>query len=680
MTARTTRTTRHADAGVGTRVDASVRSRGGKGRAARIEDYALIGDTRSAALVSRYGSIDWWCVPRFDSPACFAALIGEPKHGHWHIGPRGAVTRIARRYRHDTLVVETEMHTATGTVRLIDCMAMSGERTDIVRIVEGVRGTVSMGVELTIRFGYGSVVPWVRRVGHTLTATGGPDTLELRTPVELKGEEYASHGSFTVRAGDRVPFVLTHSLSHLPRPTPLDAEAALESTTLWWQAYCAQCGYRGEHENVVRHSLMVLKALTYAPTGGIVAAPTTSLPERLGSARNWDYRFCWLRDATFTLYALLLAGYRDEAIAWREWLLRSAAGRPQDLCVLYGVSGERIFGETQLPWLPGYAKSAPVRIGNAAASQFQLDIYGEVIDSLCLARSAGLANHDDAWAFQRTLLDFVASQWREPDNGIWEMRGAPQHFTHSKVMAWVAMDRAIRSAQRYKLDGAVDRWKKLRTAIHRDVCAHGFNPRRGTFVQHYGSEELDASLLLLPIVGFLPASDPRIRATVDAIARELSNDGLVMRYRKHPAPDGLPAGEGVFLPCSFWLADALHLMGRKDQAARLFARLLKLRNDVGLLSEEYDPAARMMLGNFPQALTHVALVNTARNLAQAGGPAEHRSKGMRTPPPEEPTDRTRGKRIARPPATAPMQPAHLDSAAALVKRGQPAQRRKSARR
>jgi GH15 family glucan-1,4-alpha-glucosidase len=600
----------------------------------RIEDYALIGNTRTAALVSRHGSIDWCCMPRFDSPAAFAALVGTPDNGCWRIAPRGAVSRIARRYASDALVLETEMHTADGTVRLIDFMPQGDSRTDIVRIVEGVRGAVPMETLFTLRFGYGAVVPWVRRFGHTLVATGGPDTVELRTPVELRGKDFATVGRFTVHAGQRVPFVLTWSRSHLERPTPLDAEAALESTLRQWRAFCAQCGYRGEYEVAVRQSLMVLKALTYAPTGGMVAAPTTSLPERIGSVRNWDYRFCWLRDATFTLYALLLAGYRDEARAWREWLLRAAAGRPDDLCVLYGVAGERIFGESTLPWLAGYARSAPVRIGNAAASQFQLDVYGEVLDTLYVGREAGLAHYEDAWAFERALVDFVESHWRLPDNGIWEMRGAPQHFTHSKVMAWVALDRAVRSARRFGLAGPVKRWTALRTQIHRDVCRKGFNATRGTFVQHYGSQELDASLLLIPIVGFLPPTDARVRATVLAIERELCVDGLVMRYRKHPSPDGLPAGEGAFLPCSFWLADALALIGRKREARTRFAHLLALRNDVGLLAEEYDARAKTMLGNFPQALTHVALVNTARNLSARGGPAAHRSRRKPGAPPQ----------------------------------------------
>jgi GH15 family glucan-1,4-alpha-glucosidase len=599
----------------------------------RIDDYAMIGNTHTAALVSRDGSIDWCCLPRFDSPAAFAALLGNPDHGRFRISPRGQVRRCARRYRPDSLVLETELHTAEGTVRLIDFMALGDARSDIVRIVAGVRGAVPMAVDFRVRFGYGAVIPWVRHFGHTLVATGGPDTVELRTPVDLVGVDYSTRARFTVHAGQRVPFVLTYSHSHAPRPVPLDAEAALESTQATWRTFAAHGTYRGENADVVNDSLMVLKALTYAPTGGMVAAPTTSLPERIGSVRNWDYRFCWLRDATFTLYALLLAGYREEARAWREWLLRAAAGRPQDMRVLYGVAGERLFGESELAWLPGYARSGPVRIGNAAATQFQLDIYGEVIDALYVGREAGLAQYDDAWEFERALLDFVESHWRDPDNGIWEMRGAPQHFTHSKVMAWVAMDRAIRTAEKFGLPGATARWQAARARIHKDVCEHGFNATRGTFVQHYGSDELDASLLLLPIVGFLPPHDKRIRATVDAIARELVRDGFVMRYRKHPSPDGLPAGEGAFLPCSFWLADALALTGRRREAERLFKRLLALRNDVGLLAEEYDPVNRMMLGNFPQALTHVALVNTARNLGATNGPAQHRSQHATKRPP-----------------------------------------------
>jgi len=635
------------------------------GPAARIEDYALIGNTRTAALVSSEGSIDWWCVPRFDSPACFAALLGTRDHGRWRIAPRAPVHRTVRRYRPETLVLETEMHTADGTVRLIDCMPIGNGRTDIVRIVEGVRGSVPMTQELVVRFGYGVVVPWVRREGHTLMATGGPDTLELRTPIELRGVNYTTQARFTVHAGQRIPFVLTYSPSHEPRPVPLDAEAAVEATELWWGAWCETCGYKGPYLDPVRRSLTVLKALTYAPTGGLVAAVTTSLPEWPGGVRNWDYRFCWLRDATFTLYALLLAGYRDEARAWREWLLRAAAGRPQDLQVLYGVAWERIRGEIELPWLPGYANSAPVRIGNAAAGQRQLDIYGEVIDTLSLARSAGLSSDEDAWAFQRVLLEWLESHWDDPDSGICEMRGEPQHFTHSKVMAWVALDRGVRAVQRHGLEGPLARWRALRTAIHRDICKRGFDAKRGVFVQRYESKDLDASLLLMPIVGFLPPHDKRIRATVDAIQRDLTVDGLVRRYRTEDTPDGLPAGEGVFLPCSFWLVDALALTGRKREATRLYERLLDLRNDVGLIAEEYDPRARRMLGNFPQALTHVAMVNSARNLA-TGGPSEHRS-GLKRRPPVAGTHRTHESDTppVRSAARAHVEPAHLDTALAL---------------
>ncbi len=633
-----------------------------------IEDYALIGNTRTAALVSRDGSIDWWCVPRFDSPACFAALLGTPAQGRWRIGAAGAARRIVRRYRPHTLVLETEVHAAGGSVRIVDCMPLRNGRTDIVRIVEGMSGAVPMTLELVIRFGYGVVVPWVRREGHTLVATGGPDTLELRTPVELHGEDFTTRARFTVRAGQRIPFVLTHSPSHEPRPVPLDGEAALEATEQWWTQWCRQCGYDGRYAPEVLASLTVLKALTYAPTGGMVAAVTTSLPERLGGVRNWDYRFCWLRDTTFTLYALLLAGYREEAHAWREWLLRAAAGRPQDLQVLYGVAGERIRGEAELSWLPGYAGSAPVRIGNAAATQLQLDIYGELIDTLCVARRADLTVDADAWAFQRVLLDYLETAWREPDNGIWEMRGPPQHYTHSKVMAWVAMDRAVKDAQRYGLAGPVARWRAARARIHRDVCAHGFDRKRGVFVQRYGADELDASLLLMPIVGFLPPRDPRIRKTVEAIERELMSDGLVLRYRTEETPDGLPAGEGAFLPCSFWLADALYLTGRRRDAERLFERLLALRNDVGLLAEEYDPRARRMLGNFPQALCHVAIVNTARNLTAAGGPSEHRSGRRATPPQAASRQTTERPGAARSSPQAHVAPAHLDTVRARRRR------------
>jgi GH15 family glucan-1,4-alpha-glucosidase len=598
-----------------------------------IEGYALIGNTRTAALVGRDGSIDWLCAPRFDSRACFAALLGAREHGRWLLAPKAKVHAVRRSYRADTLVLETEFETEHGTMRLIDCMPPWPDRTDVVRVVEGVRGRVPMHMELIIRCGYGVVVPWVRRVESALLATAGPDSFELRAGVETRGKALTTVAEFTVKRGQRIAFVLSHFPSHLPRPLPIDADAAIAATELAWRKWCALGTYDGRWGDAVRRSLLTLKALTYAPTGGIVAAPTTSLPERIGGVRNWDYRFCWPRDATFTLYALLLAGYHDEARAWREWLMRAAAGRPQDMQTVYGIAGERQLTELELGWLPGYAGSAPVRIGNAAAAQCQLDVYGEVIDALHLARTAGLAHDDDAWSFQRALLEFLESHWTEPDNGIWEVRGARRHFTHSKVMAWVAFDRAIKAVESHGVEGPVERWRRIRARIHADVCRKGFSAKRGAFVQHYGSNKLDASLLLMPLVGFLPPEDPRVRRTVEAIERELMFDGFVVRYLTARRIDGLPAREGVFLPCSFWLADNLALQGRNAEAEALFERLLALRNDVGLLAEEYDPRARRQLGNFPQALTHVALINTARNLSHRGGPGEHRSGGMEQPPP-----------------------------------------------
>jgi GH15 family glucan-1,4-alpha-glucosidase len=597
----------------------------------RIEDYALIGNTRTAALVGRDGSIDWLCAPRFDSRACFAALLGTHEHGRWLLAPATKARTVRRAYRSDTLVLETEFETEGGTVRLIDCMPPWPDRSDVVRVVEGVRGRVPMRMELIIRCGYGVVVPWVRRVGGALLATAGPDSLELRAGVETKGKGFTTIAEFTVRRGQRIPFVITYFPSHQAQPLPIDADAAIATTELAWRNWSARCTYDGRWPDAVKRSLITLKALTYAPTGGIVAAPTTSLPERIGGVRNWDYRFCWPRDATYTLYALLLAGYLDEARAWQEWLLRAAAGRPQDLQTVYGLAGERQLGELELPWLPGYAGSAPVRIGNAAATQRQLDVYGEVIDALHLARAAGLDANADTWRFQLALLEFLESHWTEPDNGIWEMRGERRHFTHSKVMAWVALDRAIKAVEGHDVAGPVERWRRTRARIHADVCRRGYNARRGTFVQHYGSNKLDASLLLMPLVGFLPPDDTRVRSTVDAIERELMFGGFVKRYRTTRRVDALPEGEGSFLPCSFWLADNLALQGRYADAEALFERLLGVRNDVGLLAEEYDPRNRVQLGNFPQALSHVALINTARNLSHRGGPSEHRSGGMEQP-------------------------------------------------
>jgi len=599
----------------------------------RIEDYALIGNTRTAALVGKDGSIDWMCVPRFDSNACFAALLGNQEHGHWQLGPARGVAAVRRAYRPETLILETEFETEDSAVRIIDCMPVWEERTEVVRIVECVRGSMPMRMKLIMRFCYGTVTPWVRRVDDALLATAGPDSLELRTPVELVGRDFTTVAEFTVTQGQRVPFVMTWFPSHETHPLPIDAEAALAATERYWRAWCGHSTYEGRWGDAVRSSLVMLKALTFAPTGGMVAAATTSLPEQIGGMRNWDYRYCWVRDATFTLYALLLAGYHDEARAWRGWLLRAAAGHPAELQILYGVAGERQLTELTLPWLPGYENSAPVRVGNAAAVQSQLDIYGELMDSLHLARDAGLATDADAWNFQRTLVNFCASNWQHPDSGIWEMRGEPQQFTHSKVMAWVAMDRAVKAIENYGLEGPLDKWREVRAAIHDEVCEKGVDKARGVFVQRYGSTELDASLLLIPLVGFLPPDDPRVQATISAIEHELVVDGLVLRYRTSHSTDGLPPGEGFFLPCSFWLADNLALCGRNAEADALFERLLALRNDVGMLSEEYGLRDHRALGNTPQALTHVALINTARNLSKGGGPSEHRSGATTEEPP-----------------------------------------------
>ncbi|HEU5075330.1 MAG TPA: glycoside hydrolase family 15 protein [Polyangiaceae bacterium] len=580
-----------------------------------IEDYALIGDMRTAALVSRAGSIDWLCLPRFDSGACFASLLGEPRHGRWSLHPiDGSLRDTHRRYRGDTLVLETEFATDTGVVRVIDCMSPEEEIPNVIRLVEGVAGEVRMHMELIIRFDYGSVVPWVRRVAGVLHAVGGPDALTLRTPIEHRGENLTTTADFTVHQGERVPFVLSYHPSHTPAPAPVDAALAIEAAEDWWRTWISQCTYTGGWRDAVVRSLITLKALTYSPTGGMVAAATTSLPEWLGGVRNWDYRYTWVRDATFILYALLDSGFRQEACAWREWLLRAAAGDPQDLHIMYGVAGERRLPELTLDWLPGYASSTPVRIGNAAAKQHQLDVYGEIMDALHQARRAGIPPDPYAWRVQRKLLDFLESKWREPDEGIWEVRGPRQHFTHSKVMAWVAFDRAVKAVECFGADGPVARWSEIREAIHQEVCTKGYDSTERAFTQVYGSKELDASLLMIPLVGFLPPRDPRVVSTLEAIERNLVQDGFVRRYRTEWCKDGLPAGEGAFLLCSFWLADNYALVGRHDDARALFERLLALRNDVGLLSEEYDPVARHQLGNFPQAFSHVGLVNTALNL------------------------------------------------------------------
>jgi GH15 family glucan-1,4-alpha-glucosidase len=584
-----------------------------------IEDYAMLGDLQTAALVGRDGSVDWLCLPRFDSPACFAALLHDESAGRWRIAPAagGRVTR--RRYRGDSLVLESEWHTPDGTVRLIDCMPPRGEAPDVVRVVEGVSGSVPMRMDLRLRFDYGHITPWVTQDGEDLRAIAGPDAVWLRTPVPTHGEGGATRAEFTVRAGQRVPFVLTYQLSHLPRPQPVDAEWAIADTVHFWDGWMGDCCYEGEWPTAVRRSLVLLKALTYAPTGGVLAAATTSLPEDLGGTRNWDYRYCWLRDSAFTLQALLGAGFIQEARAWREWLLRAVAGDPADLQIMYGLDGTRRISEHILPWLAGHARSAPVRIGNAAAGQHQLDTWGEVLDSLHLARQTGLAPTETAWDLQRALLDFLEGHWDRPDNGLWEVRAAQRHFVHSKVMAWAGLDRAVHSVHHQGLPGPAGRWAALRDHIHADVCAKGYDAERGTFTQYYGSRGLDAALLLLPRVGFLPWHDPRMRGTVAAVQRELMEGGFLLRYRTDSdgGVDGLPGTEGAFLPCSFWLADALQGIGETARARALFARLLDVRNDVGLLSEEYDPATGHHLGNTPQAFSLVGLVNTARYLSGA---------------------------------------------------------------
>jgi GH15 family glucan-1,4-alpha-glucosidase len=600
--------------------------------AALIEDYALIGDMHTAALVSRDGSVDWLCVPRFDSAACLAALLGDERHGTWRISPvaadgppsrRGQVTRS---YRDSTLILETEWQTVGGTVRVIDFMPpRQDEAPVLIRIVEGVQGAVEMECTWRLRFDYGKVVPWVRRIDHCIVAIAGPDSVWMRTPVKLIGHNMAHEATFTVRAGERVPFVFQWVPSHQGSPPQCDAEEALAQTQQFWTDWVAKCTYHGEYRDAVVRSLITLKALTYAPTGGIVAAPTTSLPEDLGGVRNWDYRYCWLRDATITLEALLRTGYTAEASAWREWLGRTIAGDPSDVQIMYGVAGERRLEEWQAEWLPGYENSAPVRIGNAAVSQLQLDVYGEVIDAITLGGEAGLRFDSHTWSLVRALLRFLEANWDQPDEGIWEVRGPRRHFVHSKVMAWVAFDRAVRVAQLGK-PGALARWREVRDRIHAEVCEKGYDAGRGTFTQYYGSTELDAAVLLIPEVGFLPPEDPRVVSTVETIQRELTQGGLVLRYTQPASTpgaqtnvDGLTGSEGAFLACSFWLVNALNMIGREDEAEKLFGRLLAMRNDVGLLSEEYDPRYNRQVGNFPQAFSHMPLIQSALNLEQHAG-------------------------------------------------------------
>lgn len=606
----------------------------------KIEDYALIGDCETAALVSRGGSIDWLCWPRFDSGACFAALLGTPDNGRWQIAPQDDIRHVRRRYLPGTLVLETVFETDTGTVSLTDLMPVRlpgtpsarNDTSDLVRIVRGLSGTVAMRMDLTLRFDYGASVPWVSRVLETTGATpdsacdtpdcvlraiAGPDMVTLRTPASIRGEDLSTVAEFSVAEGEAMPFVLTHSPSHLPLPASIDALEAQVDIEARWRAWSGHCRSAGKWTEAVERSLITLKALTYHRTGGVVAAPTTSLPEQLGGVRNWDYRYCWLRDATLTLLALMNAGYYNEARAWREWLERAVAGSPSQIQIMYGIAGERRLGEWTVPWLPGYEDAQPVRIGNAAAQQLQIDVYGELMDALYLARKGGLSSDEAAWSLQVALMEHLETIWQMPDEGIWEVRGPARHFTHSKVMAWVAFDRAVKTVEQFGLEGPVERWRSARDRIHAEVCAHGYNARRGCFVQSYGSEAMDAALLTLPLVGFLPASDPRIRGTVRAVEQDLLIDGLVRRYRTEAAVDGLPEGEGTFLPCSFWYVDNLVMQGRNAEAQALFERLLALRNDVGLLSEEYDPRADRMVGNFPQAFSHIALVNSALALSAA---------------------------------------------------------------
>ncbi|MFC7328491.1 glycoside hydrolase family 15 protein [Marinactinospora rubrisoli] len=587
-----------------------------------LEDYALIGDMQTAALVGRDGSIDWMCLPHFDSPAAFAALLGDEQNGHWWIRPAaGAIRATRRRYRPETLILESEWDTPEGTVRLIDFMPPRTGVPHVVRIVEGVSGSVRMSTALRLRFDYGNVVPWIHRSGTEVVAVAGPDSVWLSSPVPIEGHNFMHDSTFTVSAGQRIPFVMTWHPSHTEESDHLDAEKALSRTERFWHEWVEKCTYEGDYRDAVVRSLITLKALTYRPTGGIVAAPTTSLPEDIGGVRNWDYRYCWLRDATITLEALMRSGYTDEARAWREWLVRAVAGEPQHMQIMYGVRGERRLAEWEADWLPGYESSRPVRIGNAAVGQYQLDVYGEVMDALDLARRSGLHSGEHVWGLQRSLVNYLEWCWDEPDEGLWEVRGPRQHFVHSKVMAWVAADRAVRMIEEFGKEGPLERWRALRDTIHAEVCEYGYDARRNTFTQYYGSQELDAALLLIPEVGFLPYDDPRVVGTIEAIREDLMVDGFVLRYRtdRDDVADKLPGDEGAFLACSFWMANALLSIGREKEARDLFERLLALRNDLGLLAEEYDPRIGRQVGNFPQAFSHVPLVTTALNLSHHDG-------------------------------------------------------------
>jgi GH15 family glucan-1,4-alpha-glucosidase len=588
-----------------------------------IEDYGLIGDCETAALVGRDGSIDWLCWPAFDSDACFAALLGTPGNGRWLIEPAEEVKRRSRCYWDNTLILETRFETAGGVVALIDFMPPRGHASDVVRLVRGVSGTVKLRMQLVIRFGFGADIPWVKRTEDgALLAICGPDMTVLRTPVETRGEDMTTVAEFDVKEGETVPFVLTYGPSHLPLPKPINPAHALQDTKQFWTEWCSRCSYEGERRDLVMRSLITLKALTYAPTGGIVAAPTTSLPEKLGGQRNWDYRFCWLRDATFTLLALMNSGYTEEASAWHNWLLRAAAGSPANMQIMYGIMGHHRLLEWEATWLPGYEGAKPVRIGNAAHAQLQLDVYGELIDAFHQSRVAKLKLDEGSWALERAVLEHLAEVWDQPDHGIWERRGEGRHYVSSKVMTWVAFDRGIKSAEQFGFDAPLDRWRALRDLICRDVCENGFDSRQNAFVESYGSQLLDASILLLPAVGFLPASDPRVRGTIAAIEKYMMRDGFVLRHDPREVSDEQQPIEGAFLACTLWLADAHVLGGEFAKAQALFERVVAVANDLGLLAEEYDPGAGRQTGNFPQALTHIALINTAHNLSDARRPVE----------------------------------------------------------